>query len=245
MTSSHDSPSSVSSSAASVNLFGQATFGCILGFSSEPTALLLITPMFGFFMGGLGVLMTLLVQEAFGIRFFGSGELKEVEADSGCMAFDEPVVGENLQNMKLSEFGKDKARHARFQAAVAEARAFRGGESAAPSSRASLISAWARRRSSPSGRPRKATSGAGWPPSARASAVAEASVSPAGTGPVEVAAASAATSSPVVFSRTSFPGVPALPTTTSRSVTLALVTGSASGERLPRGPHSGPPDVEA
>ncbi len=67
------------------------------------------------------------------IRFFGSGELREVEADSECMAFDEPVVGENLQNMKLSEFGKDKERHARFQAAVAEARAFRGGEGGAPS----------------------------------------------------------------------------------------------------------------
>ncbi|MEM7253802.1 MAG: MFS transporter [Pseudomonadota bacterium] len=58
--------------AASINLFGQAIFGCVLGFSSEPIALLLITPLFGFFMGGLGVLITLLVQDAFGIRHFGA-----------------------------------------------------------------------------------------------------------------------------------------------------------------------------
>ena len=68
------------------------------------------------------------------IRFFGSREIKEVEVDSECMAFDEPVVGENLQNMQPSEFeADDAAQHAKFKAAVAEAQACLAGSGPAPS----------------------------------------------------------------------------------------------------------------
>lgn len=68
------------------------------------------------------------------IRFFGSREIKEVEVDSECMAFDEPVVGENLQNMQPSEFeANDVAQHAKFKAAVAEAQACLAGSGPAPS----------------------------------------------------------------------------------------------------------------
>ena len=65
------------------------------------------------------------------VSLFGSDERKEVEADSQCMAFDEPVVGENLLAIKPSEFGKDKALHAKFKEAIAEAQACRAGEGAA------------------------------------------------------------------------------------------------------------------
>lgn len=54
------------------NLGGQALLAVALALLVAPQALLLAAPAFGFFMGGFGVLQTLLVQEFFGLRHFGS-----------------------------------------------------------------------------------------------------------------------------------------------------------------------------
>jgi len=51
---------------------------------------------------------------------YGTGEEKEIEADSESMSFDEPGVGQNLQKAPASDFA-NKAAHAQFKAAVAEA----------------------------------------------------------------------------------------------------------------------------
>jgi MFS family permease len=58
--------------AAIINLMGQATFAMALGFAVTSLSLSLLTPAFGLFMGGFGVLITLLVQDTFGLRHFGS-----------------------------------------------------------------------------------------------------------------------------------------------------------------------------
>jgi sugar phosphate permease len=58
--------------AAIINLTGQATFAMALGFAVTSLSLSLLTPAFGLFMGGFGVLITLLVQDTFGLRHFGS-----------------------------------------------------------------------------------------------------------------------------------------------------------------------------
>ena len=54
------------------------------------------------------------------VRMYGTGEEKEIEADSESMSFDEPGVGQNLQKAPASDFA-NKAAHAQFKAAVAEA----------------------------------------------------------------------------------------------------------------------------
>ena len=54
-----------------VDLLGQA-LAVFLLISADGTALLAMVPVYGFFMGGTGVLSMLVVQEAFGIRNYGS-----------------------------------------------------------------------------------------------------------------------------------------------------------------------------
>ena len=54
------------------NLTGQAVFATLLATFDTHTALILTMPAFGLFMGGFGVVSTVLVQDAFGMRFFGS-----------------------------------------------------------------------------------------------------------------------------------------------------------------------------
>lgn len=58
--------------AAIVNLCGQAVFATLLGLADNHTTLSLMTPLFGVCMGGFGVLIALLVQDTFGLRYFGS-----------------------------------------------------------------------------------------------------------------------------------------------------------------------------
>lgn len=57
---------------AITNLIGQATFATCLALAPTHFSLLVLTPMFGVFMGGFGVLISLLVQDTFGLRYFGS-----------------------------------------------------------------------------------------------------------------------------------------------------------------------------
>lgn len=54
------------------NLLGQALFVYLLASADSVQALVIYTPIFGFFMGGFGSLFTLLVQDTFGLKFFGS-----------------------------------------------------------------------------------------------------------------------------------------------------------------------------
>jgi MFS family permease len=54
------------------NLCGQSAFACLLALADTTQALVLLTPLFGVFLGGFGLLMPLLVQETFGLRYFGS-----------------------------------------------------------------------------------------------------------------------------------------------------------------------------
>lgn len=58
--------------AAIVNLCGQATFATSLALATGHVALTVLTPVFGLCMGGFGVLISLLVQDTFGLRYFGS-----------------------------------------------------------------------------------------------------------------------------------------------------------------------------
>ncbi len=55
-----------------LNLAGQATFALAMIPVGESWLAWLAVPLFGLFMGGFGVVHTLLVQEAFGIRHFGA-----------------------------------------------------------------------------------------------------------------------------------------------------------------------------
>ena len=59
------------------------------------------------------------------MRLFGTGEEKEIQAESESMSFDEPGVGTNLQQLQLKDF-RSKGAHNKFKAAVAEARGFLG-----------------------------------------------------------------------------------------------------------------------
>lgn len=58
--------------AAIANLCGQSMFAFLLACADTTQALVLLTPVFGVFLGGFGSLMPLLVQETFGLRYFGS-----------------------------------------------------------------------------------------------------------------------------------------------------------------------------
>lgn len=58
--------------AAIINLCGQASFATLLGLADSLSALTVLTPLFGMCMGGFGVLISLLVQDTFGLRYFGS-----------------------------------------------------------------------------------------------------------------------------------------------------------------------------
>ena len=55
-----------------VNLIGQSTFVAVLALAGNAAVLGAAAPAFGLFMGGFGVLYILLVQEAFGLRRYGS-----------------------------------------------------------------------------------------------------------------------------------------------------------------------------
>ena len=59
------------------------------------------------------------------VRLFVTGEQKDIQADSESMSFDEPGVGTNLQQLQLKDF-RSKGAHAKFGAAVAEARRYLG-----------------------------------------------------------------------------------------------------------------------
>ena len=55
-----------------VNLLGQAVFTALLAGAHGAGVLAIAAPLFGLFMGGFGVLHTLLILESFGVRYFGS-----------------------------------------------------------------------------------------------------------------------------------------------------------------------------
>ena len=55
-----------------VDLTGHAAAVLCLAFAPTPALMLAATPLYGLFMGGTGVLLLLLVQEAFGVRHYGS-----------------------------------------------------------------------------------------------------------------------------------------------------------------------------
>ena len=54
------------------NLFGQTLILTIVASLNDADYLKVAMPFFGLFMGGFGIVITLLVQESFGLRFFGS-----------------------------------------------------------------------------------------------------------------------------------------------------------------------------
>ena len=58
--------------AVMANLTGQAVVAAILASLNEAYALAAVLPLFGIFMGGFGVVSTLLVQDTFGLRHFGA-----------------------------------------------------------------------------------------------------------------------------------------------------------------------------
>jgi len=58
--------------AVMANLTGQAVFAAILAALDDAMVLAAVLPLFGIFMGGLGVVSTLLVQDTFGLRHFGA-----------------------------------------------------------------------------------------------------------------------------------------------------------------------------
>ncbi|MCB1743090.1 MAG: MFS transporter, partial [Gammaproteobacteria bacterium] len=54
------------------NLLGQAFFTLAMAWLTAPALLSVVVPAFGVFMGGFGVLLSLLVQDTFGLRHFGA-----------------------------------------------------------------------------------------------------------------------------------------------------------------------------
>ena len=57
--------------AFSIDLLGMAVFVCIMAWI-EPSGFLWAAPLYGFFLGGTGVLAPLIVQEFFGLKHFGA-----------------------------------------------------------------------------------------------------------------------------------------------------------------------------
>ena len=55
-----------------VDLLGHAVAVLFLAFAPSPLLMLAITPIYGLFMGGTGVLLLLIVQETFGVRHYGT-----------------------------------------------------------------------------------------------------------------------------------------------------------------------------
>ena len=55
-----------------VDLLGHAVAVFLLAFAPGPLFMLLVTPIYGLFMGGTGVLLLLIVQETFGVRHYGA-----------------------------------------------------------------------------------------------------------------------------------------------------------------------------
>ena len=58
--------------AVMANLGGQAVFAAVLASLDQAMVLAAVLPLFGIFMGGFGVVSTLLVQDTFGLRHFGA-----------------------------------------------------------------------------------------------------------------------------------------------------------------------------
>jgi MFS family permease len=71
--------------AALINLTGQAIATAMVAGFTDAVALKLVYPLFGLFMGGFGVVSTLLVQECFGLRNFGA--IMGLLALGGVIAF--------------------------------------------------------------------------------------------------------------------------------------------------------------
>ena len=55
-----------------VDLLGHAAAVLCLAFAPSPLLMLAVTPIYGLFMGGTGVLLLLIVQETFGVRHYGA-----------------------------------------------------------------------------------------------------------------------------------------------------------------------------
>ena len=55
-----------------VDLGGQTLFVLVMMWAATPAVMWLSVPMFGFFLGGFGALFSIIVQDMFGIRHFGS-----------------------------------------------------------------------------------------------------------------------------------------------------------------------------
>lgn len=55
-----------------IDLLGHAVAVLCLAFAPSPLLMLAITPIYGLFMGGTGVLLLLIVQETFGVRHYGT-----------------------------------------------------------------------------------------------------------------------------------------------------------------------------
>ena len=55
-----------------IDLLGHAVAVLLLAFAPSPLLMLAITPIYGLFMGGTGVLLLLIVQETFGVRQYGT-----------------------------------------------------------------------------------------------------------------------------------------------------------------------------
>ena len=55
-----------------VDLLGHAAAVLCLAFAPSPLLMLAVTPVYGLFMGGTGVLLLLIVQETFGVRHYGA-----------------------------------------------------------------------------------------------------------------------------------------------------------------------------
>lgn len=55
-----------------IDLFGQAGMLAILALATTPGLMLVVAPIFGYFMGGFGALSQTIIQNTFGIRYFGS-----------------------------------------------------------------------------------------------------------------------------------------------------------------------------
>ena len=55
-----------------ISLLGQSIFICLMVIFPNPPIAWIVVPLFGLFMGSYGALFSLVIQEAFGLRHFGS-----------------------------------------------------------------------------------------------------------------------------------------------------------------------------
>ncbi|MEM7408011.1 MAG: MFS transporter [Pseudomonadota bacterium] len=71
--------------AAIANLSGQAVTGALVAYLDSPDLVRYLLPVFGLFMGGFGVVHTVLVQDAFGLKHFGA--IMGLMSSSSVVAF--------------------------------------------------------------------------------------------------------------------------------------------------------------